>query len=137
MVVVPRACLDAIIAHAQETPAAESCGMLGGKNGRVERVYRATNVAETPRTRYQMDPHDIMRISDEIEDAGLELVGFYHSHTHTRAEPSPTDVAVWPGQWYPDAICFICTLMEPDYPEVRAFHIDEAGKVTEIELTVE
>jgi proteasome lid subunit RPN8/RPN11 len=137
MVVVPRALLNEIIAHAQETPKAESCGILGGRDGRVERVYRARNVAETPRTRYEMDPRDIIRISDEIDEADLDLVGFYHSHTHTEARPSPTDVAIWPGQWYPDAICFICTLMEPDYPAVRAFRIDDAGRVTEEELTIE
>ena len=99
MVVIPRACVEQIIAHAQETPTAESCGIVGGHGDRVERVYRAKNVAETPRTRFKMDPHDILAITDEIDNADLDLVGFYHSHTHTQAYPSPTDVADWPARW--------------------------------------
>ncbi len=137
MVVIPRARLNEIIAHAQETPQAESCGILGGQHGRVERVYRARNIAETPRTRFKMDPYEMAAISDQLDEAGLELVGFYHSHTHTQAYPSPTDVADWPGHWYPDAVCFICSLMEPDEPHLRAFRIDESGTITEEEITID
>jgi proteasome lid subunit RPN8/RPN11 len=129
--------VDQIIAHAQETPTAESCGILGGRGDRVEHVYRAKNVAETPRTRFKMDPHDILAITDEIDNADLDLVGFYHSHTHTQAYPSPTDVADWPARWYPDAYCFICSLMEEDRPHIRAYRIDEDGTITEHELQIE
>lgn len=136
MVTLGRAQYDEIVAHAVGQPAEEVCGMLGGRDGGVERVYRARNVAEARRTRFLMDPHDIMAISDEIESVGLELVGFYHSHTHTQAYPSPTDVADWPARWYPDALCFICSLMEEGRPQLRAFHIDEAGKITEAPIAV-
>jgi proteasome lid subunit RPN8/RPN11 len=134
---VPKAVRDAVIAHALENPSEEQCGMLGGQPGRVEKAFRARNVAETRRTRFKMDPHDILKISDDVEGEGLELVGFYHSHTHTQAYPSPTDVADWPARWYPDALCFICSLMDEERPHVRAFHIDEAGAITEETISVE
>ncbi len=137
MVVIPRAQADEIIAHALEHPDAESCGILAGQGERVERVYRARNVSESPRTRFKMDPHDILAISDEIDALGLDLIGFYHSHTHTQAYPSPTDVADWPARWYPDAYCLICSLMEPDRPHLRAFRIDEDGTITEEAVTIE
>jgi proteasome lid subunit RPN8/RPN11 len=137
MVGIPQARVDEIIAHALETPDAEICGILAGEGDRVARAYRAGNIAETPRTRFKMDPHDILAITEEIDSAGLDLVGFYHSHTHTQAYPSPTDVADWPARWYPDAYCFICSLMEEDRPHLRAFRIDEDGTITEVTLTIE
>jgi proteasome lid subunit RPN8/RPN11 len=137
VVVIPRSIVNEIIAHAQETPMAESCGILAGAGDRVQGMHRAKNVAETPRTRFKMDPHDILAITEEIDAAGLDLAGFYHSHTHTQAYPSPTDVADWPARWYPDAVCFICSLMEPDHPLLRAFRIDESGAITEEPITIE
>ena len=139
MVVVPRGPFNAIIAHATESPLEEICGILGGRDAAVERVYRARNVAEPEkrRTRFQMNPLDIMEISDQIEDDGITPVGFYHSHTHTQAYPSPTDVHDWPARWYPDALCFICSLMDEERPQLRAFRIDEAGHITEESIRVE
>ena len=137
MVVLGRAHLDAIVAHAVEGRPNETCGILAGRGGRVEEVHRARNIAETPRVRFTMDPHDIAAISDEIEAAGRDLLGFYHSHTHTRAYPSPTDVADWPARWYPDTLCFICSLMEEDRPLLLAYRIDEAGRIAEETIEVE
>jgi len=131
VVTLSRANFDAIVAHALENRDAESCGILAGRDGKVVAVHRARNVAETPRTRFQMDPMDIMNITDAIDTDGQELFGFYHSHTHTQAYPSPTDVADWPARWYPDAYCLICSLMEEDRPTIRAFKISEDGKITE------
>lgn len=137
MVIVPRADYQEILAHAQAHPEAEVCGMLGGRAGRVEGVYRARNVAENPRTRFRIDPRDIAAISDQVEDLGMDLIGFYHSHTHTQAYPSPTDVADWPGPWYPDALCFICSLMDQERPLLRAFRIGEGGEITEEPVVVD
>jgi proteasome lid subunit RPN8/RPN11 len=139
VVVIPGPQLDEIIGHATASPSEEICGILGGRDGRVERVYRAQNAADPAqrRTRFTMDPRDIMEISDRIEDDGLDLIGFYHSHTHTQAYPSPTDVADWPARWYPDALCFICSLMDEERPHVRGFHIDESGAITEDTVSVE
>jgi proteasome lid subunit RPN8/RPN11 len=134
VVVVPREQREAIISHVLEKLDEESCGILGGRDGQVVQIYRGTNVAENRRTRFTMDPHDILKISDAIDEADQELLGFYHSHTHTRAYPSPTDVADWPSRWYPDALCFICSLMEEDRPDLRAYRISEDGQVTEEEI---
>lgn len=137
MVVVPRARLDEIVAYALEGTPDEICGILGGRDGRVQVVHRARNTSDTPYTRYTMNPQDILQITDAIEAANLEVIGFYHSHTHTQAYPSPTDVGDWPARWYPDALCFICTLMEKDRPRLRAFHIREDGQIEEETIQVE
>ena len=137
MVTLRRSIYDQIVAHAQGHPEAEVCGMLGGRYGRVEEVYRARNIAENPRTRFKIDPHDIAAISDQVEDLGMELIGFYHSHTHTQAYPSPTDVADWPAPWYPDALCFICSLLDEEWPVLRAFRIGEGGEIGEEPIVIE
>lgn len=102
---------DAILAHAERGGDEEVCGVLAGQRhgeddeARVEAVHPAANVAETPRTRYRIDPEEQLAIIEAIEDAGREVVGFYHSHPRGGPVPSATDAerAAWPGYSY--AIC--------------------------------
>ncbi len=65
-------------------------------------------------------------IERNAEDAGLEVVGVVHSHTHTEAYPSSTDVAQAPD---PDWQYMIVTLKR-GVPEPRNFRIIE-GVITE------
>ena len=46
---------------------------------------------ETPRVRYQIAPEDLIRIQREAREAGLEILGYYHSHPDHPARPSETD----------------------------------------------
>ena len=100
---------DAIVRHGYEGADEEVCGVLAGEHGeeesRVREVHRVENVAERPRIRYRMDSEELFAVVEHIEDAGLEVVGFYHSHPAGSAEPSETDreQATWPGYSY--AIC--------------------------------
>ena len=41
-------------------------------------------------------PPDHLRADRDAEGRGLEIIGVMHSHTHTEAYPSPTDVAQAP-----------------------------------------
>ncbi|MBI4214311.1 MAG: M67 family metallopeptidase [Chloroflexi bacterium] len=136
MIKLSRDQFDTIVAHARSGFPNEICGILAGRDGQVEIVHQARNVARTPRTRFSMDPQDILGITDAIDEAGMDLLGFYHSHTHTQAYPSPTDVSDWPAHWYPDALCLICSLMEEDRPQLRAFHIDAAGEIEEADVEI-
>src|SRR5688572_12265630 len=81
-----------LIAHARETFPNECVGLLAGKDGRVLHVYRGINADESPYT-YRLEEKQLYRFTREIEDAGLEVVGIYHSHTASEARPSRTDVA--------------------------------------------
>jgi proteasome lid subunit RPN8/RPN11 len=104
---------DAILAHADAGGDEEVCGVLGGERrgegsddeGYVETVHRAANAADDPRTRYLIDPEEQLAIVEAIEDAGRQVVGFYHSHPRGPPVPSETDAerAAWPGYSY--AIC--------------------------------
>ncbi|WP_336345285.1 desampylase [Halalkalicoccus ordinarius] len=106
MIEFDRASYDAIVEHAREGTSEEVCGVLGGEHGEershVETVHRARNVAETPETRYHIDPEQQLELIDGIEEAGRDVVGFYHSHPAGPTEPSETDAdrATWPGFSY-------------------------------------
>jgi len=119
--------IDAMIAHARQEAPLECCGVLGGRDGRVLKLYQATN-AEQSRYCYNIEPQELFRINRECEENGWQFLGIYHSHTDSAAYPSPTDIhlaALWPGSLY-----FIVSLSSPDKPEVRAFRIRD-GEVTE------
>lgn len=116
----------ALIAHAREESPTECCGLLAGRDGRVERVYRGTNIEHSPFT-YLMDPKEQLAAFKEMDSAGLDLVGIYHSHTHTPAYPSRTDIA---RAFYPDAAYVIISLANREGPDIRAFRLVN-GQVTE------
>lgn len=101
----------------------EACGLLAGSTGAdgstvATACHRATNAAASSRV-YTVDPADLLRADRAAEAAGEELVGVWHSHTHTDAQPSPTDVAQAPdpGWWY------VLVSLRDIEPVVRAWRI--------------
>jgi proteasome lid subunit RPN8/RPN11 len=77
----------------------------GGSPGcptRVTESRRVPNVATPARTRYELDPAATVAAIDAIEAAGLDHVGFYHSHPDGPLAPSDVDraAAQWPDRVY-------------------------------------
>ena len=96
-----------LLAHAREGAPEEVCGVLAGRRAPdgvdvVTASRRVPNVAETPGTRYELDPAEQVAAMDELESEGDDVVGFYHSHPRGPAGPSATDerLATWPGYLY-------------------------------------
>ena len=107
MIVLPSAIREAIRERAREGRPEEICGVLGGAYepagaSRVRSQYPADNVAEAPRTRYEIDPEQQLAIFDRLEDHCEAIVGFYHSHPRGPPRPSETDakLATWPDRSY-------------------------------------
>ncbi len=122
---IDRATFHALVEHAWSDFPYEVCGLLGRRDDGSFVHWRIEN-AERSMTYYVMDPKQLLRAMREIEDEGWELV-IYHSHTHTRAYPSETDIRL---AAYPEATYAIVTLQDRDAPDVRAFRIVD-GVVTE------
>src|SRR5512141_664008 len=124
--------IEEMITHARAEAPNECCGIIAGKDGRPMRLYRAINAEASP-YRYSVDAKDLLRIHRDADSNGWDFLVIYHSHTHTEAYPSPTDVrlATWPDAYY-----VLVSLME-ERPVVRAFRIED-GTITEesIELAV-
>lgn len=131
MVQVQRAVYDGMVAHALEERPYECCGLLAGEHGQITRIFRATNVADRKAVRYEVAPREILRIMDAIDDDDLDHIGIYHSHTHTRAYPSATDIGL---AAYP-VFYIIVSLTDFKQPEVKAYTITD-GEVTEEPIEV-
>jgi proteasome lid subunit RPN8/RPN11 len=137
--VIGREDLKKIIDHCIAGYPDEACGILGGRDGRVERVHCMTNARPGP-VSYEMDPEEQFRVMKDLRQECLDLVGIFHSHPGGRAYPSAIDVeqAYWPGtnvQNYPDAVYVIVSLMDGEAPAVRGFSIVD-GKVNEVPVSV-
>ena len=131
--------LQRIIDHCTAGLPNESCGMLAGKDGTVEKVYCMKNAKPGP-DYYEMEPEEQFRVMKDIRDADLQMIGLFHSHPTGQAYPSSVDVeqAYWPGTQlpnYPDAVYVIVSLMDRSRPVARGFSIEE-GKVTEVALNM-
>ena len=84
-----------------------------------------------------MDPRDQLRVYNEIEQLDLDLIGYYHSHTHSEARPSPTDIRLASDL---SALYVLISLGDERHPPVRAWRIlkadptDETGELVEVEI---
>ncbi len=116
-----------IIAQSLDEAPLECCGLLAGDpaTATVTRYFRCVNVAQSARV-YTVEPRDQLRATRTAEDAGLEIIGVLHSHTHTPAHPSATDIAQAPD---PDWHYVIVSLVDAE-PSLRSFRI-RAGVVEE------
>ena len=118
-----------LIDHAQAEYPKEACGIIGGPPGTASKLYRLRNVDPDPVMRYNADPKELKRVTDDIYDKDdWDVVAIYHSHTHSPAFPSPTDVD---RAFYPEASYVLVSLMDRSKPDLRAFRIIE-GTITEI-----
>ena len=92
--------------HVTEGHPHEVCGLLiGSGDGRrttVEIVATARNLnQDRAHDRYELDPQDFMAADQAARDAGLDIVGIWHSHPDCPAVPSVTDLeAAWEGYSY-------------------------------------
>jgi proteasome lid subunit RPN8/RPN11 len=133
MVRLGRLDVERMVEHCLEGYPAEACGLLVGPVGGdvVSRVVPTRNQAASARV-YEVHPLDLLRVDREAEAEGLGVVGVFHSHTHSAAYPSPTDVAQAPDpSWH----YVLVSLARPE-PTVRSYRIVE-GTVSEepIEVT--
>ena len=83
--------MDAMRRHVAAQSPLEACGLLAGKNGRVEEVLAVRNAAASP-VRYRMEPRAQLRAFEQIDAAGQELLAVFHSHPKGPSVPSPTDI---------------------------------------------
>ena len=65
--------------------------MISGVGSEAAAVHRAANTEAQP-VHVRHGPAEQLRIMNEIDDAGDDLLAIYHSHTRSAAYPSRTDV---------------------------------------------
>jgi len=139
-VTLPAEVRAAIVEQARAEYPNEACGVIvgdraGADGGTALRYEPARNKAASP-YRYELDPADLLRLTIATDDADEVFWGIVHSHTHSPAVPSPTDVGL---AFYPDALYLLVTLADDQAdaatgePGVRAWRIVD-GSMFEVTI---
>jgi len=143
---ISRQILDAMVAHARDVDPYECCGLLAGKSGNVTEHYPITNAVakdaqavevfdaadvkqlgnlsgqRRAEVAYFMDPKEMLAAFKDMRQRELDLAAIYHSHTHSPAYPSVTDVGL---AYYPDAVYIIISLENKTTPDIQAYWIKD------------
>ncbi|MBW3669579.1 MAG: M67 family metallopeptidase [Actinobacteria bacterium] len=122
-----------MVGHCYDGLPLEACGLLGGdpETGKASRCYPTRNDAASSRV-YTVNGTDFLKADRDAEDNGLTVLGVFHSHTHTDAYPSPTDVAQAPDPtWH-----YVVVSLRDLAPVVRSYRIVD-GKITEEPVVLE
>ena len=109
----------------------EACGLLAGKDGEPVKFFAMRNLDASP-VSYRLDPKEQLRVFDEMDEEGWDLLGIFHTHTHSEAYPSDTDMKL---AFYPEALYLVMSLSDREHPDLRAFRILE-DEVEEEDLTI-
>src|ERR1700689_5818466 len=91
-----------MVAHCLSGLPDEACGLLVGAYGGDEatHLFVTANAAASAMV-YEIDPREMLRVDRAAQDLGADIMGVFHSHTHTDAYPSPTDGAQAPDpEWH-------------------------------------
>jgi proteasome lid subunit RPN8/RPN11 len=121
--------LQKMISHVHSHLPLEACGLLAGRDSKVESVLEVTNQAQSE-VRYVMDPIEQLNAFEWIDANGLELLGIFHSHPTGPETVSPTDMA---QAAY--AVVYIILAPADDVWHARGFWM-ENGTYTEVALQV-
>ncbi|HJM28449.1 MAG TPA: M67 family metallopeptidase [Acidimicrobiales bacterium] len=127
---------DGILKHAFDENPNEACGLFAAEKGtsEVHTFFPMRNVAESS-VIYQLDPLEMMKVESEADTNNVQIIGVMHSHTHTPAYPSSTDVrdaATFDplGLWH-----YLIVSLEKETPSIRSFRIKD-GEISEEEVRV-
>jgi len=122
-IVLPPAIRRQLLDLALSRPHAEVCGLLGGMSGRASSFHPVTNIDPEPARRFLMEPAEQIRALRHMRESGEQMIGIFHSHPASPAQPSPTDRAL---ACYPDVFYLILSLQDAE-PELNAFYYDGNG----------
>jgi len=107
----------------------EGCGLLlghtDGSDADVTEIVASENMAHSAKV-YEIDSRVLLRAFRRADDEEIEVLGVFHSHTHSPAYPSPTDV----GQ-APDPAWHYVLVSLRDLPTVVKSYRIINGEVTE------
>jgi len=115
--------------HVEQNAPLEACGLLAGKDDRVEKVIVVRNQTQSP-VRFVMDPYEQLQALNWIESNELELMGIFHSHPAGPETASATDIA----EAAYDVVHVIWSRTERQW-RARGFWV-ESGVATEVSLQI-
>lgn len=129
---LPRAIINGLLHHAQQSSITEVCGFISSKNGIPIQYYPIANTASTPQRLFAMDPEQQIAAMRTMREYGEELFAIYHSHPDSSPLPSPTDLR---QASYPEALYLIISLQTRGVLEMRGFRLVK-NNIIEIPLEI-
>ena len=127
---VKREIYEELLRHCLKEPAKEVCGILAGRNKRIEKIFPLTNISDSPKLCYHINPKEQLAVFKRLRADELELTAIYHSHVDSPAYPSAKDIEL---AFYPESSYIIVSLSDLQALVARSFRIVE-GKIEEEEL---
>jgi [CysO sulfur-carrier protein]-S-L-cysteine hydrolase len=121
---------DSMLQYVAEHVPFEACGLLAGKDGRVEKVLPVRNQAQSP-VRFVMDPYEQLQAFEWIESQELQLIGIFHSHPAGPDTVSATDIE----EAAYEVVHLIWSCSDGTW-KLRGFWIAE-GQAQEVDLSIE
>jgi len=123
--------LQKMISHVRSLVPLEACGLLAGRDSKVEAVIEVANQAQSA-VRFVMDPIEQLNAFEWIESNGLDLIGIFHSHPTGPGTVSPTDIA---QAAYAVAQVILAPVENAQAWRARGFWL-EGGMVSEVKLEI-
>lgn len=130
---LPRPLVNKLLAHAQQSPSIEVCGLIGNDASDHKDYYAIENVAQDPGCRFLMDAPQQINAMKQMRDRQQQLFAVVHSHPTTNARPSALDIK---ENSYKDVFYIIISLNTKGVLEMRAY-TQLQDSMQEIELILE
>jgi len=108
-----------LVAHCYDGLPLEACGLVAADpaTGALVRCYPTENDAASARV-YTVPPKEVEQAELDAGDRGLVVMGVFHSHTHTTAYPSPTDIEKASPWWH-----YLIVGLGEGVPVLRSYRI--------------
>ena len=125
-----------MVAHCRAERPFEACGILASKRHIVKKVFTMSNASKSP-IRYSLDPKEQFSVYRTLDKNGWDLGAVFHSHTHTEAYPSPTDIRL-----ASEDVPYLIVSLAEERVNMRAFRIikerwtDAHGEVAEVGVSI-
>ena len=131
MIQIPESVYQEMIDHAKKSYPQEACGFVAGKDGLASYFIPMENIDRSSVT-YSMNPKEQLHAFKRMEKDQKDLLGIFHSHVASPAEPSRKDKEL---AFYPDVSYLIVSMSDMDKPSLRSFKITE-GEIKEEEIVL-
>lgn len=128
---IPNHIYEDIIEQARTEAPVEACGILAGREGMAEKIYKMAN-AENRTDYFMMAPEQQFAVIKDIRANSLDMLAIYHSHPETPARPSDEDIKM---ALTPNVVYVILSLAGNNGPVIKGFEIED-GKATEVALEI-
>jgi proteasome lid subunit RPN8/RPN11 len=127
---LPLKIIQQLLHHAQSSVNLEVCGLIGVKDNKVQSSYPVKNSASNPQCKFTLDAAEQISVFKTLREKGEKLFAIYHSHPHSEAYPSVTDLTL---ANYPDALYLIISLNTKGVLALRGFNLVNS-QVEEVSL---